>query len=253
MGDFALLAAAGLGVGVIVGLTGVGAGSVMTPMLIAGFGIPAPVAVGTDLACAAVTKTAGTLAHRASRNVVGRVVVLLAAGSVPATLVTLALIAVSGASSTDLARVMRVGIAITLVTSIAMLLLRAPLARQRRVGGRFRSLATVGVGAVIGSAVALTSLGAGAIGAACIALLHPDLDPREIAGSDIAHAVPLTAIAAAGHVWLGTVDGALLAALVAGALPGIVAGSLLTRSVPPSVLRALLVCTLAFAVVKLLA
>ena len=166
MGDFALLAAAGLGVGVIVGLTGVGAGSVMTPMLIAGFGIPAPVAVGTDLACAAVTKTAGTLAHRASRNVVGRVVVLLAAGSVPATLVTLALIAVSGASSTDLARVMRVGIAITLVTSIAMLLLRAPLerrlARQRRVGGRFRSLATVGVGAVIGSAVALTSLGAGA-------------------------------------------------------------------------------------------
>jgi uncharacterized protein len=181
--DLPLLAAAGLAVGVIVGLTGVGAGSVMTPLLISGFGIPTPVAVGTDLACAAVTKTAGTVAHRASRNVVPRVVALLAAGSVPAAIITLACIAISGYSSAELARVMRAGIAVALVTSIGALLLRGSLLRRlertrnERGSRPLRGLVTVLVGALMGMAVALTSLGAGAIGAACMAMLYPELDP----------------------------------------------------------------------------
>jgi len=256
MYDFAALAAAGLGVGVVVGLTGVGAGAVMTPLLIAGFGVPVPVAVGTDLACAAISKTAGTLAHRAAHNVVTRVVVLLAFGSVPAAVATLVFIAVAEPSTATLAHVMRSGIAILLIASIAMLLLRTRAVRSRRASTatwRWRAGATIGVGAVMGCAVALTSLGAGAIGAACIAFLHPELDARQIAGSDIAHAVPLTLVAAAGHAWLGTIDWSLLLALAMGAVPGIVVGSLLTRAVPADALRYLLIATLAFAAFKLLA
>src|SRR5262249_32645891 len=118
---------------------------------------------------------------------------------------------------------------------------------------RYRPAATVVVGAVIGLAVALTSLGAGAIGAAALAMLYPELEPVEIAGSDIAHAVPLTAVAAAGHGRLGTIDLGLLAALLAGGVPGIVLGSLLSRRVPTRALRLLLATTLALAGFKLLA
>jgi uncharacterized membrane protein YfcA len=117
----------------------------------------------------------------------------------------------------------------------------------------YRPLLTVVVGGVIGAAVALTSLGAGAIGAACVALLYPELEPVEIAGSDIAHAVPLTAVAAAGHAWLGTIDWVLLLALLAGGVPGIVLGSLGSRRVPTRALRLILVGTLALAGAKLLA
>ena len=259
MSDFALLAAAGGLVGMIVGLTGVGGGSIMTPLLITLFGVPASVAVGTDLACAAITKTAGTAAHRAARNVVTPVVRLLALGSVPAALVTLAILAAAHLAAHDLEQLIRRSIGVALLLSIAMLLARDPLRRWAARSGelarlrRYRSLLTVAVGGVIGTAVALTSLGAGAIGAACLALLYPELEPVEIAGSDIAHAVPLTAVAAAGHAWLGTIDWMLLLALLAGGIPGIVLGSLGSRRVPARALRLVLVGTLALAGAKLLA
>jgi hypothetical protein len=257
--DFALLAATGLVVSIIVGLTGVGGGAIMTPLLITVFGVAPPVAVGTDLACAAVTKTAGTIAHRAARNVVGRVVLLLAAGSVPAAIATLAMVAVLALAPDQLNRLVRHSVGFVLLLSIATLLLRERLRRWSRrsdalrAAQRYRPALTVAVGAVIGSAVALTSLGAGAIGAACLALLYPELEPVEIAGSDIAHAVPLTAVAALGHLWLGTIDASILAALVVGGVPGIVIGSLCSRRVPVRALRLMLVATLAVAGVKLLA
>jgi uncharacterized membrane protein YfcA len=257
--DFGLLAAAGLMVGAIVGLTGVGGGSIMTPLLITIFGVPAPVAVGTDLACAAVTKTAGTVAHGAARNVVTRIVKLLAFGSVPAAIATLAIVAAAHLDSHQFDRLIRVSVGIALLFSIAMLLLRDPLrrwaSRSPRIHAmrRHRPAATVAVGGVIGVAVALTSLGAGAIGAACLAMLYPELEPVEIAGSDIAHAVPLTAVAAVGHAWLGTIDFGLLLALLTGGIPGIVLGSLLSRRVPTRALRLLLVATLTVAGFKLLA
>ncbi|HEX8011742.1 MAG TPA: sulfite exporter TauE/SafE family protein [Casimicrobiaceae bacterium] len=258
IGDFGLLASTGLLVGAIVGLTGVGGGSIMTPLLITVFGVPAPVAVGTDLACAAVTKTAGTLAHRAARNIAAPIVKLLALGSVPAAIATLALVAAAHLDAHQFNRLVRQSVGIALLASIVMLLGRDTL---RRWGSRspavaavrrYRSAATVAVGALIGIAVALTSLGAGAIGAAALATLYPELEPVEIAGSDIAHAVPLTAVAAAGHAWLGTIDGGLLLALLAGGIPGIVVGSLLSRRVPMRALRLLLVTTLALAGFKLL-
>ena len=259
MSDFGLLALAGFGVALIVGLTGVGGSSIMTPLLITVFGIPAPVAVGTDLACAAVTKTAGAIAHRAARNIATRIVVLLAAGSVPAAIATLLLIASAKLSPQQLNHMIRECVGVALLVSIGMLLLRDPLrrwgAQSTHLHGirRHRPALTVLVGATIGIAVALTSLGAGAIGAACLALLYPELEPSEIAGSDIAHAVPLTAVATAGHAWLGTIDGGVLLALLCGGLPGIVLGSLASRRVPIRVLRVMLVTTLALAGVKLLA
>jgi uncharacterized membrane protein YfcA len=259
IGDFGLLSAAGLLVGAIVGLTGVGGGSIMTPLLITVFGVPAPIAVGTDLACAAVTKTAGTIAHGAARNIATRIVKLLALGSIPAAIATLAVVAAAHLDSHQFNRLIRESVGIALLFSIAMLLLRDPLrrwaARSPSIGAlrRHRPAATVVVGAVIGVAVALTSLGAGAIGAACLAMLYPELEPVEIAGSDIAHAVPLTAVAAVGHAWLGTIDVGLLLALLTGGVPGIVLGSLVSRRVPMRALRLMLVATLALAGFKLLA
>jgi uncharacterized membrane protein YfcA len=256
--DFGLLAAAGLIVGAIVGLTGVGGGSIMTPLLITVFGVPAPIAVGTDLACAAVTKTAGTIAHGAARNIAPRIVKLLALGSVPAAIATLAIVAAAQLDSHQFNRLIRESVGIALLFSIAMLLLRDPLGRWAsqsptiRALRRHRPAATVIVGAVIGVAVALTSLGAGAIGAACLAMLYPELEPVEIAGSDIAHAVPLTAVAAVGHAWLGTIDVGLLLALLTGGIPGIVLGSLVSRRVPMRALRLMLITTLALAGFKLL-
>jgi uncharacterized membrane protein YfcA len=259
MSDFGLLAATGFLVGTIVGLTGVGGGSIMTPLLITVFGVPASVAVGTDLACAAVTKTAGTVAHRAARNVVTPVVRLLAFGSVPAALLTLTIVAAAHLAPHELNRLIRESVGIALLLSIAMLVARDPLRRwaaasdRLRSAQRYRPALTVAVGCAIGVAVALTSLGAGAIGAACLALLYPELEPAEIAGSDIAHAVPLTAVAAAGHAWLGTIDWGLLLALLAGGIPGIVLGSMASRRVPTRALRLMLVATLALAGAKLLA
>jgi uncharacterized membrane protein YfcA len=259
MGGFALLALTGLLVGAIVGLTGVGGGSIMTPLLITVFGVPAPVAVGTDLACAAVTKTAGTVAHRAARNIVSPIVVLLALGSVPAAIATLIVLASAHLAPRELEHLIRESVGLTLLLSIAVILLREPL---RRFGSRsasvrrarhYRPALTLVVGAAIGFVVALTSLGAGAIGAACLALLYPELEPAEIAGSDIAHAVPLTAVAAAGHAWLGTIDWTLLLALLVGGIPGIVIGSLGSRRIPARALRFALVATLTLAGVKLLA
>jgi uncharacterized membrane protein YfcA len=255
---FESLALTGLAIGVVVGLTGVGGGSLMTPLLVTVFGIPAPVAVGTDLACAAITKSVGTVAHRAARTIVPGVVLRLVAGSVPAALVTLIVLSQLDVHSPALDHAIRIGVAGALLLSIAALLLRSRLRRwaqhspflqrHRAQRGAFSVLA----GAIIGAAVAFTSLGAGAIGAACLALLYPELDAAEIAGSDIAHAVPLTAIAAVGHAWLGTVDVTLLLGLVAGGIPGIVIGSLATRRVPRVALRTLLLGTLALAAAKLL-
>jgi uncharacterized protein len=258
MSHFEWLALTGLVVGVLVGLTGVGGGSLMTPLLITAFGIPAPTAVGTDLACAAITKTAATFAHRASRTVIFRIVALLAAGSIPAAILSLTALAMIDLPPANLNRLIRVSVGVVLLLSIVMLLLRGNLRRwsahslHLQRNPRLHALLTVVAGVAIGAAVALTSLGAGAIGAACLALLYPELEPAEIAGSDIAHAVPLTAITAVGHAWLGNVDAGLLIALVAGGLPGIIAGSLLTRRVPVKALRTVLVATLTLAAAKLL-
>lgn len=245
--------ALGLAVGLLVGMTGVGAGSLVTPTLVLS-GIPPAVAIGTDLAYAAVSKSAGALAHRAQRSVDLRVAGLLALGSVPAAGVTLAALAASGAQARSSLLSLALAFALVL-TALALLAGRARVARfAARYEGRLgahRDRHTVAAGALLGLLVTVSSIGAGALGAVMLVALYPAMATVRIAGTDIAHAVPLTLVAGLGHFWLGNVDLGLAATLLAGAIPGIVAGSLLAGRLPEAVVRRALAFVLLYAGTRL--
>lgn len=250
-------AVSGLLVGLLVGLTGVGGGSLMTPLLVLMFGIHPSTAIGTDLLFAAVTKTVGTVVHGAGRAVQWRVVGRLALGSVPATAATLAALAAfapHSRSSPLLATV--VGIAL-IVTAASVLfrpaVMRFSAAHLDRPGERAATLLTVATGAVLGVLVSVSSVGAGALGVTALLLLYRDMKLSHVVASDIAHAVPLTLIAGLGHWWLGNVSMSLLGSLLVGSIPGIVAGSLLTRAVPEALLRPILAAVLLLVGVRMLA
>jgi len=246
----------GFAVGLLVGLTGVGGGSLMTPILILLFGIHPASAVGTDLLYAAATKTAGSLVHGYNRTVDWRVVRRLASGSVPATALTilaLSFVNLNGALARDLiAGLLTVALfftALTLVFRDRIVRRHAPrIGRmsERRVAGL-----TVAVGAILGVLVSISSVGAGAIGVTALILLYPRLPIARIVGSDIAHAVPLTLVAGLGHWWLGSIDLNLLIPLLLGSVPGIVLGSYVVTRVPETALRLLLAGTLAIVATKL--
>ncbi|MRT31322.1 MULTISPECIES: sulfite exporter TauE/SafE family protein [Herbaspirillum] len=248
----------GFAVGLLVGLTGVGGGSLMTPLLTLLFGIHPSVAVGTDLAFASATKTAGTLAHRFKGTVRWDVVRRLSYGALPAALVTTLLLKHFGAVSDGIALTIRYSIAISVFLTVIALLFRARMQAwlnahpQRQLQGATLSNATIAAGALLGTLVTISSIGAGAVGATLLVLLYPRLSPAEIAGTDIAYAVPLTAIAALGHWWLGSINWELLATLLLGSVPGITIGSLAARAVPEKFLRGLLAITLTSVAVKLI-
>jgi uncharacterized protein len=240
----------GFAVGAIVGVTGVGGGSLMTPLLMTFFGLSPAVAVGTDLWFAALTKATGAVAHHRQGNVDARVTGLLLAGSLPAALVTLGALHTLGPAAGGLENLRDViGVAL-LLTAVAVAL-RPVWARwaghlSTRSTGTQRAALTVISGAALGVLVTLTSIGAGALGATLILLLHPLLPARRLVGTDIAHAVPLTLVAAIGHSAMGHVDVPLLLALLLGSLPGIALGARLSRRLPEPVVRALLcACLLA--------
>ncbi len=229
------LSLAGFVVGVLVGMTGVGGGSLMTPILLAS-GFPAIKAVGTDLLFASITKSVGTSVHAPRGTVDWRIVGRLAIGSVPATIITLILLNHWGKPDKELARIITVTLGIALVsTGLAMLYRDRILAFAGRHRGAPNPLRTTGwtilLGLFLGVVVTITSVGAGAIGVTILLILYPDLPTKRVAGSDIAHAVPLTMIAGLGH-WLNdAVDFGLLGSLLVGSVPGIIIGSLMaTRS-----------------------
>ncbi|MBN9358287.1 sulfite exporter TauE/SafE family protein [Herbaspirillum huttiense] len=248
----------GFAVGLLVGLTGVGGGSLMTPLLTLLFGIHPSVAVGTDLAFASATKTAGTLAHRFKGTVRWDVVRRLSYGALPAALVTTLLLKHFGAVSDGIALTIRYSIAISVFLTVVALLFRARMQAwlnahpQRQLQGATLANATIAAGALLGTLVTISSIGAGAVGATLLVLLYPRLSPAEIAGTDIAYAVPLTAIAALGHWWLGSINWELLVTLLLGSVPGITIGSLAARAVPEKFLRGLLAITLTSVAVKLI-
>jgi hypothetical protein len=249
---FALL---GLATGTLVGMTGVGAGSLVTPAL-ALSGVPPALAVGTDLAHAALAKPFGALVHRAQRTLDVRVAARLAAGSVPAAAVALALLSMADAGARG--AVVSAFLALALVlTALALLAGRTRLAafaaRHDARVAPLRAPLTVAAGALLGVVVTLSSVGAGALGAVLLVALHPTMPAARIAGADIAHAVPLTLVAAAGHLWLGHVDFGLAANLAAGSVPGIVAGSLLAGRLPDALVRRLLALALLAAGARLAA
>ncbi len=239
---------AGLLVGFLVGLTGVGGGSLMTPLLMFVFGIPPLVAVGTDLLFAAITKLNGAVAHGLRGTVAWPVVGLLGLGSVPSALATSALLGRWQASGAELDTLVTSALGAALIlTSLALVFKRRLHRLGRELVGRlngdwthWRPALTVATGLVLGALVTLSSVGAGALGAAILFFLYPRLPAARVVGTDIAHAVPLTAIAGLGHLHLGSVDFALLGSLLLGSLPGIYLGSHLSANIPERVMRPVL-------------
>jgi uncharacterized protein len=250
------LAGAGFGVGFLVGLTGVGGGALMTPLLISTFGVAPAVAVGTDLLYASVTKTVGGWRHHVAENVDWPIVIRLAMGSIPAAIVLLAIMAYVPFDTTKMAHWIRYGLAFALPVSAVAIVLYPILMRGHGSGDQSaappRTLATVLFGAALGFLVTLTSVGAGAIGVVVLAMLFPALPAKRIVGSDIAHAVPLTLVAGAGHLGLGHVDFGVLIALLCGSIPGILFGTRLAGVAPDWLLRPLLALTLCYAAYALL-
>ena len=244
-----LYALAGLMVGILVGLTGVGGGSLMTPLLVLMFGFHPSVAVGTDLLYAAATKAVGSAVHGMRGSVDWGIVGLLGIGSIPAAIVSLLFLASLGNPSAETSALIKTILGITLVLTAGALFTRtwvADWSARRGVALKpaITAALTVLLGLIIGAAVTFSSVGAGAIGATALIILYPRLPIGRIVGSDIAHAVPLTLISGIGHWYLGVVDFSLLASLLIGSVPGIVIGSLMTERVGDRVLRPLLATVL---------
>ncbi len=261
MQDFAFVIA-GFFVGLVVGLTGVGGGSLMTPILIFGFGIKPYMAIGTDLLFAAATKFGGALGLARARSIDWPVVALLSAGSIPAALVTVFVLRRFGPGDPAVQAIMTTSLGAALLLTAAATLYKAVKGKnipreldvtQLAQATRPRHwLLPVLFGAGIGTLVSITSVGAGAIGVTVLMLLYPALPLPRIVGADIAYAVPLTLVAGLGHASMGSVDWSLLGTLLAGSLPGIWLGTRLVRVAPDRLIRSLLSVLLAYAGVRLI-
>lgn len=247
----------GFGVGLLVGMTGVGGGSLMTPLLTLLFGVTPSVAVGTDLAFASLTKSAGTITHRKRGNVQWDIVGRLCLGALPAALLATLGLQYFGPLNAAIGQTIRYSIAVSVLLTVVAILFRAKMLAWvnakpgRQLQGRALAGATIVSGAVLGALVTISSIGAGAIGATLLVMLYPKLSPAEVAGTDIAYAVPLTAIAAVGHWWLGSINWMLLVTLLLGSVPGITLGAWAAKAVPEAFLRGLLALTLALVALKL--
>jgi uncharacterized protein len=244
-----LYSLSGFVVGVLVGMTGVGGGSLMTPLLILLFGIHPATAVGSDLLYAAATKTAGTLAHGLNDTIEWRIVGRLAAGSVPTTALTLFALSKLDLGGAAAGQLITGVLGVALFVTAGALIFRRQIVnaygeRLGRLDARRTRILTIATGAVLGVLVSISSVGAGAIGVSALVLLYPRLPTARIVGSDIAHAVPLTLLAGIGHWIMGSVDWHLIGSLLAGSLPGIFLGSYMSSRVPDTVLRLTLATTL---------
>jgi uncharacterized protein len=245
-----LYSLSGLAIGALVGFTGVGGGSLMTPLLVLLFGIHPATAVGTDLLYAGLTKISGTAVHGLNGAVDWRITRRLAAGSAPAAALTLIGLAYFGHDSKTANAVITTTLGGALIATAVTLIFRAWLLAKvastlEALNDSQIRLLTNLLGAALGVLVSISSVGAGAIGVTVLLMLYPKLPTVRIVGSDIAHAVPLTLIAGTGHWFLGSIDWSLLVSLLIGSLPGIAIGSQLASRVPDRVLRPVLAGTLA--------
>jgi uncharacterized membrane protein YfcA len=260
MNEFGLTFA-GLVVGLIVGLTGVGGGSLMTPILIFFFDIKPYLAVGTDLLFAAFTKGTGTLNMARQKLVPWRVVLSLSAGSLPACGLTLWLLHSLGPAEDHVQHLMKFTLGLALLLTSAAMLYKAIRGKtapknlpEDQLNGATQPrhpLLPVLFGAAIGTLVTLSSVGAGAVGVSVLMMLYPRLPIARIVASDIAYAVPLTLLAGLGHASMGSVDWHMLGYLLMGSLPGIWLGSHLVNKAPERVIRSVLSVLLAWAGSKL--
>ncbi len=250
----------GFGVGLLVGLTGVGGGSLMTPILVLIFGVAPATAVGTDLWFAGITKITGAALLQSQRRVDWEVVRRLWIGSLPMSVITLVWMHHSGVGQAKPKFILiALGWAL-LVTSFAMMFKRRTHAfaqtLRKTAPERFKSvqpILTVGAGVILGFLVTLTSVSAGALGTAMLLYLYPfRMNPARLVGTDIMHAVPLTFLAGIGHLIMGDVNATLLGNLLIGSIPGILIGTLFGGKVPEALLRAAIALVLAAVAAKLL-
>jgi len=251
-----LYVASGFGVGLLVGMTGVGGGSLMTPLLILLFGIHPTTAVGTDLLYASATKTGGTLVHGIGRSIHWPAVIRLACGSLPASGATLLVMWQLNLDPSAQRSVVNLVLCFALLlTATSLIFRKAIMERYRRtlehIDEKTTAIATVATGTALGILVTISSVGAGAVGVTALLLLYPRLPMASVVGSDIAHAVPLTLMAGAGHWALGSVDWSLMGVLLMGSLPGIVIGSYSAVRVPETVLRLTLATVLILVAAKI--
>lgn len=231
-------------VGLLVGVTGVGGGSLLTPILVFVFGVSPVIAVGTDLAFSSITKAFGLAAHHAQQTVDWRIVQLLAIGSIPAAIATLFLIGNFIHVNEALNTLIKTSVGVALLLTSATLFLRISpwwTSRMRlELSPRVQTVATVISGGLLGVLVTLTSVGAGAIGAVILTLLYPRLPTVGIAGTDIVHAFLLTTVGAVGYWQFDGVDTTLLFSLLVGSVPAILLGSYLGKRLPDRITKPLL-------------
>lgn len=258
--DLVGLIIAGLVVGFIVGMTGVGGGSLMTPILL-WFGIPPSTAVGTDLLYAAITKSGGVYVHNKKKNINWTITGWLTLGSVPAALVTLWILHSLKTDLEVLNKIIKYSLGWALLfTSVAIIFKKKLLVfSQKHSGDKFHSesrtqnLLTVAIGVMLGATVTLTSIGAGALGTVTLFFLYPLLPTPKLVGTEIAHAVPLTLVAGLGHASMGNLDLNILGHLLLGSLPGIYLGSMLSGKLPDLLLRNAIAVMLFYVGFKLVA
>lgn len=251
---------AGFGVGALVGLTGVGGGSLMAPLLILVFGTAPNVAVGTDLWFACATKMVGASIHSNKGTIDKQIIALMLCGSVPAAVSTLTWLYVTGTGQSHNQLMFRTLGATLILTSLGAVFRKRIHALGARMRGsrpfefkRVQPILTVLAGAILGFLVTFTSIGAGALGAVMLLYLYPfRLNASTLVGTDIAHAIPLTALAGIGHLILGNVNGALLVALLIGSIPGIVLGSIASTRAPEKIVRSAISVMLAVVGAKMI-
>ncbi|MCW8307886.1 sulfite exporter TauE/SafE family protein [Acidiphilium sp. PA] len=236
---------AGFVVGGIVGLTGVGGGALMTPLLILLFGVHPSGAIGTDLLFAAATKSVGAAVHGLGHTVDWRLVWRLASGSLPGAGLALACLGSLGVHGALANHISALILGVVLILAATALLIRPWLIKTIRHDHTVtnappiapRTGLTIGLGFVLGILVSITSVGSGALGTVALMLLYPRMPAARVVGSDLAHAVPLTLLAGIGHWMLGTVSLSLLLPLLLGSIPGIILGSIAASRTPETLLR----------------
>jgi uncharacterized protein len=255
-----LYALCGSIVGALVGLTGIGGGSLMTPILVLVFGQPPTVAVGTDLLFSASTKLVATASFGFSRRVDWRIVGRLAVGSVPAAAGVILWFWFDHRPPGVVDQLISRCLAVILALAAVALLSHDSL---RRWGLKFTAawfigterhkvLLTVAAGVLLGAGVTMTSVGAGALGVAVLVTLYPLRLPSDrLVATDIAHALPITAIAAAGHAVLGHVDLRALACLLVGSIPGVLVATRAAIRLPPQLTRTFIAIMLALVSARL--
>lgn len=251
---------AGFLVGTLVGLTGVGGGALMTPILVLIFGMAPSAAVGTDLWFAAITKMVGGAVHGKKGTIDWQVLRRLFLGSVPAALLTLIWLHLTQSDKLQSVLMIKLLGGVLILTSIASVFRPYffSIGKRMRLGSpvefkRLQPALTVLGGALIGFLVTFTSIGAGALGAVILLYLYPlRMSPSSLVGTDIVHAIPLTVLAGLGHMLMGNVKFDMLGMLLVGSVPGIILGSLGSAHAPEKIVRTAISVVLVAVGVKML-